>query len=469
MLAENITQSGSVSVSGGNITNGFHPLWLLLIIPIFSSSLGAGDLQIHMILTLACFLDLISMCFLYLLVKKITRHEKLGLVATALLAFNPFLIFQTINGLETALSLLLIIIYLFAYSYWLNSSGRLKENLIIGFLWGCVFLVRSDNVFVLGLTALSALWYWRWRKKAWVNIFSSGIIAIIIAMPWFLWSYTFFGSWMQESGVAVPYAIRQRVMIEYGWGINVFLEETIRQLTYPALWLRGDYSGLPLFVGVLLWIIVLIGFFAHWKKSRTRLEIAIVVPLLGSGIILYLVHAGIRWYPRPWYFIQLSLAFSIIFALVANDILITHLRRFLAINFFLIYFIFSGYIFWGIGYFPWQSEMFTASLYLNENLPQNSTVASFNSGIYAYYSDFDVINLDGVVNHFAFLAVQQKDIIGYLTDNNVDYLIDFDSAIKSDYALFMGPQYPEALQEIKIVGGSENHPLGLLRIYRILP
>jgi hypothetical protein len=59
ILARNTIQRGSASMDGVNVTNGFHPLWWIIIMPIFGWSSTPSDLQINLALTLASILDLV--------------------------------------------------------------------------------------------------------------------------------------------------------------------------------------------------------------------------------------------------------------------------------------------------------------------------------------------------------------------------------------------------------------------------
>ena len=42
MLAHHTVASGNVSIDGVHVTNGFHPLWYLLLVPIFGWGPGLG-------------------------------------------------------------------------------------------------------------------------------------------------------------------------------------------------------------------------------------------------------------------------------------------------------------------------------------------------------------------------------------------------------------------------------------------
>jgi hypothetical protein len=132
------------------------------------------------------------------------------------------------------------------------------------------------------------------------------------------------------------------------------------------------------------------------------------------------------------------------------------------------YYIISGFVIWNVGYYPWQREMLAANHWLSKNLPSDAKIGSFNAGIYAFYSNRQVVNLDGVVNHSAFEAIKGRNILLYLDQEKVSYIIDYDSAIKGEYRPFMGSGYPEQLEEITTLGGRIDSPLGLLRVYRLV-
>lgn len=469
VIARNTVRANSVSMDGVNVTNGFHPLWLFVLMPLFGRAAALSDSLVTQTLILSSILDMVTIWIVGQLAAILTRRESLGVLGAGLYAFNPIVILQVTNGLETALAMLTISVFLLLLWAWLSKPPGWTLTVFLGISGALMFLARSDSIFLLGLSYIAALIYWRCEKKRWLAVIVAGITSSVIVLPWFLWSYFSVGSWMQESGVAVPYAIRVRVAINEGSGIIIGLKEAIRRLAFATNWLRGDYTGLPFFLGILLWFIVIIGLVRRWRIASSVLEKTILLPLLGSALLLVLVHAGIRWYPRPWYFIPSSLAFSLGYSLIIKSSLSQEIRRiFLSILCFGLYFALTGYVFWQFGYYPWQREMLQASRWLGDNLPSDSRVASFNSGIYAYYNDFPVINLDGVVNPQAFKAVQDRNIIEYLQREHIGYLVDYDNAIKNEYAPFMGEGYPEKLVEIEVINEEPTSELGSIRVYRVL-
>jgi len=466
VLARNAIQLKTVSMDGVNVTNGFHPLWWIAIMPIFGGSSAGSDIPVSLALTLASLLDLVSIWIIAQLAITLTRRWYLGILAAWLYAANPIVILQITNGLETAIGILTLTLFLLLLNKWLTEAANYKFAIIVGISGGLMFLARSDSIFLFGMALLAALWFFGEREGFW-RVIVAGVTALMIVSPWFIWSRLVVGSWLQESGFAVPYALRARVALEQGTTFPVIWKESLKQLSYRAIWLRGDFSVLPLFIGFGLWAFADVGLIHRWRMSENRIEKAVLLPLIGSGVALVFVHAGFRWYPRPWYFVSSSIAFSLTFVLAAQRYLNKSRRIFLTSVVLTVYFVFSGYIFWQIGYYPWQGEMLAANKWLAENISTESNVASFNSGIFTYYNDFRVTNLDGVVNHQAFQAVQDRKILAYLRSSKVDFLIDNDRAIWGDYAHFMGEGFSSSLEEIAVLSEKLGNEFGFLRIYRV--
>lgn len=64
---------------------------------------------------------------------------------------------------------------------------------------------------------------------------------------------------------------------------------------------------------------------------------------------------------------------------------------------------------------------------LNEELPKGSTIGAMQTGAMAYFSDnLKVVNLDGVVNPDAYMALRDKHLIEYIKKCKIDYLVLWD-------------------------------------------
>jgi len=469
VLAHHAVQEGTVSLDGVNTTNGFHPLWLVLLLPVFGAADTPGDLQVHLALSLGVLLDLVCLLALARATSRLAGFPAPGVIAAFVYALNPMAVLQSTNGLETSLSMALLGLFLAAFVAWLSPERPGKRALLVGVLGGAAFLARSDNAFFLAVAFAMAFFHWRKDPAKRLSVFQAGAVAALVAAPWFLWSKLVVGSWIQESGMAVPIAIRYRFELAEGQGFGAAIVESIRQMTYPNLWLRGDPTGLPLVGGGILWLWVLLRLAARWRHDQRPFEKQIMTILLGSGALLFFFHAGLRWYPRPWYFSPMAGAFAVAAGLALQSAGQRRTWNGLACVAIAIYFLASGALLWRLGLYPWQREMRLASQWISSATPVGSSVASFNAGIYAYYGGRQVVNLDGVVNHAAFDAVKDRALAAYILSAGIGYLVDYDSAVHREYAPLMGNGYPEILEPVAVLGGALDGPLGLLRAYRIQP
>ncbi len=63
--------------------------------------------------------------------------------------------------------------------------------------------------------------------------------------------------------------------------------------------------------------------------------------------------------------------------------------------------------------------------YIENNIPLNEKVGSFNTGE-LQYNDLkrDIINLDGVMNSQSYFAYMEGRLEQYLIDSNIEYILD---------------------------------------------
>ena len=370
VIAHNTVSSNSVSLDGESVTNGFHPLWWLILLPIFGSGALMNDLPVHLALGLGALFDVVTIWAIGQISARLGRNERIGLLAAFLYCINPIAILQATNGLETAIAMATLSVFLWLLLRLLTDVDNRQLLIWVGIFLGLAFLARSDNIFTLGIALLGAWCYWGFKRGQY-NVFRIVFIAGVLILPWFIWSYLYTGSLIQESGLAVPFAIRHRLYLVQGEGLIVILRAAVQQLTQLTLWLRGDPTGLPFAIGILLWILAMIGLAKRWHNSQvsTTSEKIIITSLLGGGLLLLIFHAGVRFYPRIWYFSSMSIAFSLVAALVLESISNSKRLYFYLIVIISAYFIISGFIIWTVGYYPWQREMLAANRWLSENVP----------------------------------------------------------------------------------------------------
>jgi len=445
-IARNLVENASVSLDGATPTNGFHPLWLMMNVPIFLLTRGHYELPIHLALTISAILDVTTGVVIYRLVMRLTADEAAAAVGIFAYLFNPLVIFQAVNGLETSLAVLLFALFTAHYIAMRLTRASLKSYALQGILGGLMLLARTDNAFLLAIIFFHALAVER-GKLRFIGPVMMGALGFAMIAPWILWSMITVGTPLQTSGVAVPYVFHQLFVDQNGWSFAAMVAESFQRiLNVPVLLGGGEWTGLPIVVGPILWNLLGVASFLIVSKSNRATaprwihRLRLLALPTASCALLMLFHTVLRWYPRPWYFVPCSLLFAMITGTVYSQLhKLSRLRRYKGLvgpilaEIFLIF----GVAGWGQGAYPWQTEMYQGATWLAVNTPSSSRVASFNAGIYAYFSQRSVTNLDGTVNGVAFKAIQSRNLMQYILDDEIDFLIDYEASFDM-YASFFG-------------------------------
>jgi len=468
-IARNMLNGDGVTLDGIHANNGFHPLWLLLILPLFSFEQVASDLPIHLALSLGALLDVVTCYLLYCITVHLTGKREAGLVCAAFYALDVVPVLQATNGLETALGGVL------AAGCWLGALALASKPTVVralgwGTLVGLALLARTDNALLaisLGIYLLAV----RRDRVGWLTAIVAVVASILVVSPWLIWNQVKFGSPMQVSGVAVPYAIHARHQIIHGGSTKSWIQGALGSLLYGSLWLRGDFTGSPPLVGPILWLFAVAGLAVAWKRGN-RSGLWACVPTTAAALGLVMVHTLVRWYPRPWYFITSAHALSVglgagVVELAAAWPGWQRLALTAGIVALSVVIVWSGVSIWHVGLYPWQDRMLEAADWIGHNVPEGEMVGSLNAGLYAYYSGRTVVNLDGVVNPAAYAAIRARRLMAYMQEIGIRYFVDFDHALDEEYGVFMGEGYPENLQPIGAVASSPYPILGSLRAYRV--
>ncbi len=482
LTARHILQGAGPAVDSINASNGWHPLWLLINLMVQALPLPSPDASVHLALALSALLDSLVVFVLYHSARRYISVE--AAAAGALIyALNAMPALQSVNGLETGLAALLIAAA-WASTLRLSRAPTAANAFLWGLAFGLCFLARTDTVLILfwlgfyGLLRLP-------QTRRWRLVPFGAMVAIAFITPWLIWNWLTFGSPLaQTSAAAVPWAIRARYLMAHPdeplWRLS------LQAFAHPTAWLRGDYLGTPPLIGFLLWPLATLGL-----KDLRRPLASTALLLLGGGVTLILVHTLLRYYPRPWYFVVMAQSLALGLALLwerlshpagrlssplstagegdwGGEAPRSRLARSIALAALVIALLVPGIVVWQIGYYPWQTIQWEAAQWIRQNTPPQAVVASMNSGIMGYYGERTAINLDGVVNPQAFAAIRAGRLLAYMQEAGVDYFIDSDYALESEYGPFMGADYRRSLREVAIIGAP--YPgLGYWRAYEVLP
>jgi hypothetical protein len=384
-------------------TNGFHPLFAWLCVPIFALGHGSAWAPVRAAMLLLCAASAATPWVLYRFGRLAVpgpRAERAGALMALFWVLSPFAWLLPLRGCEAALSTLAI-----AASAWqlarMERGGRFgaRDAARLGALVGLAGLARTDNI--LWAMPVGAWLLWRTRSfRAWAAW--AGAAALVVS-PWVAWSLARFGTLVQVSGAAKQ-AIDLFGSLPPIAGPADLLLNPLRALERTARFVVGEeWADVPRRSFALLSLeaaaaLAAIAISRRGRSPRATLPIYALAPL----------HLGVyAWWLRhysPWYFLPVVLGLAVLRGeRLAGAPLraAAPLAAACAIT-----------CAWAVGSFarsadlrPHAAESF-ADPYLAplRTFPDGSRVGVWNAGRIGYFAAFRapqvrVVNLDCVVNN----------------------------------------------------------------------
>ncbi len=423
-IARNLAHGYGISFDAVHPTNGMHPLWLFIITPVFWIGLTKWG-AIYSVLLMqsvldACVVWLIGSTVYDLLpeAKKSNRRTAAG-VSALLYAGSALVIVRSINGLETTLTALLIVIWLRAY---LRLDRGLLSWSVLGLLSGLLLLARTDMFLVLLPVAVFRIGR-NGRNgrdgREWTKMLTAILVAAMIVAPWLIWNIVNFGTPIQSSAEAVPIFAMRKYDVLYGTGL----------LKYTHLLLEAGRNALKpfLYAGLGLPLLTILYAVAARRKTMSETERTVYLLTCG-GVLLLVVHSLFRGFIREWYVLELIPLWLVAFGVsIGGNAGKTEARasgRWLLASMILVL---QLIVFYPHERMPSQSAMVIRGVPMVQELTKTAKVASFNSGYYSYFASRpgSVVDLDGVVSAEAVEGIKHNDLRGYLTRDSVGYILDF--------------------------------------------
>ena len=484
-IARNIIQGNGASFDGEHVTNGFHPLWQALITPLW---VFGGDTPIHLALSIGAIFGGITAVLVFLFLYRATQSLLPALLGAGFFALHPQSITDSVNGLESAVSVMLLAALLFALT-WIDlsdNSPRSVSSIDVGFgvLCGLLLLARTDMVFVVGVVLLYVL-VRMGRSRIWRPV-AMGATALVLMVPWFAWSLIATGSVLQISGRAGGVYFRDAYIAEHGDALStkishgfevvrvIFREDLPQSYFVPATFPEWATFAVALAGAMLILTAAL-------RNRGPYADAVVALAVIGVGFALSLVfHGGVRWFTRTWYYTPAALLGASMLGLAAHGLITLVRDAFPAISSTLhrrvawaAYGAIAVLMLWAYEpYSPtnWAREdegsllMHDAGQWLAANTPKDARAGSFNAGIIGYFSERTVVNLDGVVNEGAYHAIAQCRMTEYVREERLDYVVDFSQAL---WLASCGPK----VVEYEHVATLDEHPsvFGVIDVAKVVP
>ena len=436
---------GKFSTFDGGITrtNGYHPLWLLLITPfywIFDKEGALFAIKALEIMLVAGGVALIAVA------ARLARLPWYLLFALLPMLYQTHAFYK---GLEAAAALFMLgLLFLALLLYARNPERWTWPLAVVAFAlpW-----VRLEYI-AISLAATTALLLLEWsrrerpagasRRAALIftpppRTFVPIISAVAGILTYFIYNKLVFGGIVPVSG-ATKRAWAQELFENEG-GYNLFQNfQAIRQI---EIFNNGTLlTALAICVGFLL-----VGWLA--RRSRSREDWLLLAFLVGGfsvamGHIAKFAQTVLQVYPFiqgkfDWYFVPayLMLALTVPFGCYTA---VYFIRRFIgprsapAANVLTVGIVVVSAVFllskvdfadrfrvvesWSDSTNSgneWIGTVYGGSLVMNRALPEDSVIGSWDAGVAGYFSRFPVVNLDGLVNSYDYFHATNVERDGY--------------------------------------------------------
>jgi len=477
-IARNIATGHGVTYAGES-TNGFQPLFVFLAVPFYWIAGSRDAVAIHGVLAMLALVGTATGALLYLLLRRLGAGVG-ALLGLTLWSLSPYVIGQSVNGLETGLTAFFLVASAWCYiGIKDDPAAGPRRAAGLGIWLGLGVLARID----LGLwaAAVAVDWLVAGRAQPLARrlrlLVLSTFTAAIVASPWFLFNIIGFGSPLPTSGSGVRF-----ISLAFGfqfWGRHAeFFDPAAIPTSFYLLSLQSALRDILDALVVPLTIVTERGFLlltaaAAWVLRRDWWPIArrhpalILFPLL--HVVAYTTWIFGQWfYPR--YFITTVCVLTLWLALLAGAATRRwpDLTRILP-GFCLLLALAMGLLSWnslpqihlrGEGGGGEHEHGVTLAAGV---IPPGARVGGFQSGALEYYGrQWRVFNLDGVVNRKALAAMQDHRMAAYTRDMQIDWLLDLDWIIHALYTRHAGEPDPMAAWELV-------HRSGGMCLYRRRP
>ena len=197
--ARMFVHTGKFTVDGSNVTYGFQPLWMLLMV-ILAYIVSDRWMLVLASLIMGSVFYCGTGLLLYILAQRFTSG--LGsLVASTLWLLNPPLIAIYTTGKENSLYVFLLMILLILYYRLIERVPSLGLSIVWGIASGLLVLSRINSIIVVSLLVLA---YVIIVRLSWLDRLKHVLMILVgflvVTLPWFIYAATQLGSLLPNSG-----------------------------------------------------------------------------------------------------------------------------------------------------------------------------------------------------------------------------------------------------------------------------
>lgn len=417
-IARSIVAGAGSTFDGIAATNGYHPLWM--VVAVIAQVLGGGHplLGAAALVWLAGALGLATLVGVRRLVDG-ALAPGFGAVALAVLLL-PHGVAAMLNGMETSLALFTTtcVLWFVERRRALDPAGSWADAAGLGALLAVAFLARLDSIFLAfaagGLTLLAAaLGTTSWSRALARSAVMGGAFLALTA-PYLALNLWSFGALMPISGT---------------------VKSSIPEIRH-ALVLEGD-SGFGLALLAASWLALIPVIAGEWRERALAAVLSsplVLLALACTGHFLH-VYLWMSWGVHWWHFSVYGLLFALSAAAALPRVLARPSLRRLAVG---------AAVGVAVLLLPlhvaqlenrWarHSQWRDAAVWAREHTEPDAIFALKDAGLFAFFSDRRVVNLDGKANGLRYREyLANGEVERYLDDVGVRYVADINGGCMAD-------------------------------------
>jgi hypothetical protein len=493
--ANNIALGMGSTFDGINRTNGYHPLWMLNLVPIYWLLPHAPLDALRVVVVLIAVYHTFAAILLYYLVSRL-YNEIIGMLVGLAWALSPFVLRINLNGMESALYALLLLLLIYNITLFLKDhEGRWKPRLeqkqpllVVGLLIALCVLTRLDAIILCAAILISCGFALTRSQGFQKTIALIGMLFAPVCLllgSYLLYNLISFGHLNTVSGLIKRPAF------------PIPLQELVLRLLWPIAPIYTRIGAAAAFslsaVAFTLGIISLV--LSRSLRCFTQLVWRRYDWLWIGATLLYGYISISQTYIFNWYYVPMILLLTLIFA-DALGMCMRFLKlhtanitlAWMAAGIIALYALLAGSEF-NARKNDTIYEAFHASAWIEKNLPKDAIGAAWNAGVIAYFSGRQIINLDGLINSYEFYdAMKRGAEPEFVIHQHVAYVFDMypvpasgdsgDFFPAGRWRQFLKPYY-EYRYEARNVGISsyfktvfptpEHNALFMFKVWKVVP
>jgi len=204
-VARNLAAGLGFTFDGLNPTNGFHPLWLFVITPLFLFAQFDLLLPLRLLLIVMALLSAGTAILLFRILRRYTSTWVAGFIGLVWIVLPRIHNIAMHTGVEAGLNafcLLLFWYFLAGFSPSVDSAHTLRRLAGLSLLGALAVLARLDNLFLVGVGGLwlmLRLWQplktkpglpaWNWRILVAASLLGPLALGVLLYIAWNLLSF----------------------------------------------------------------------------------------------------------------------------------------------------------------------------------------------------------------------------------------------------------------------------------------